>query len=293
MKCSSIESLQRRLCMRVGTAALTAVLSPVAFANSSSGTGHRSVGQKSVPDQAIRDAISKAHNFERDYKDDRYIRTDEHIVMRSVLARLTRLQYLVGYANFSMISFDNMIKYSRNYSVVGSFSPQELKFIEKIFSQDARDYGFFGEKVSLQLTDKINHRDVLKVYGTGHYLYKGDSLGLFKKLRKQIGRELILTSGIRSVVKQLHLFLSKVAISEGNLSRAARSLAPPGHSFHGIGDFDVGQKGLGAANFTNTFAKTQLYRKMCELGYNIVRYPQLNPYGVRYEPWHIKVAQHV
>ena len=97
------------------------------------------------------------------------------------------------------------------------------------------NYGFFGQKVSITLTEQIKRKDVKKISGSGHYLYQGDALALYTKLRKQVGEELILTSGIRSVVKQLYLFMAKVEKAEGNLSRAARSLAPPGHSFHGIG----------------------------------------------------------
>ena len=47
------------------------------------------------------------------------------------------------------------------------------------------------------------------------------------------------------MVKQMHLFLAKPRQSNGNLSKASSSLAPPGYSFHGIGDFDVGKIGLG------------------------------------------------
>ena len=99
-----------------------------------------------------------------------------------------------------------------------------------------------------------------------------------------MGPELLLTSGIRNVVKQMHLFLVKALQSDLNLSKASRSLAPPGHSFHCIGDFDVGKIGLGELNFTEEF------RRMVNLGYIDIRYTDTNLYGVRYEPWHIKIA---
>jgi len=100
----------------------------------------------------------------------------------------------------------------------------------------------------------------------------------------------VLTSGIRSVVKQTHLFLAKTIQSKGNMSRASRSLAPPGHSYHGIGDFDVGKVGFGRKNFSEEFARTDEFMKLVELGYVDIRYPKDNLYGVRYEPWHIKVV---
>ncbi|HKI73197.1 MAG TPA: D-alanyl-D-alanine carboxypeptidase family protein, partial [Pseudomonadales bacterium] len=78
--------------------------------------------------------------------------------------------------------------------------------------------------------------------------------------------------------------------AKGNLSRASRSLAPPGHSYHGVGDFDVGKVGYGLRNFTSDFARTDEYKSLLELGYVTMRYPQYNLMGVRYEPWHIKVV---
>ena len=90
-------------------------------------------------------------------------------------------------------------------------------------------------------------------------------------------------------MKQFLLFLNKVYDSNGNLSLASRSLAPPGYSFHGNGDFDVGQVGYGALNFTGRFTETEVYKKLSERGYLKLRYPQDNMLGVRYEPWHIKI----
>lgn len=244
-----------------------------------------------LPDSAIRDAIRKAENFEADYGDDVHLDEMQNAWLLSCLQRLSRLQHVVGYANFSLLSFDDARKYAQAYSVIGEFSRQELEFIEFLYNVDAIRYGFLGRKVSASLTDTIRDRDIYKVPGTGQYLYKGDALDIYRKMQKQLGQQLELTSGIRSVVKQLYLFMVKAEKSAGNLSRAARSLAPPGHSFHGIGDFDVGQRGLGAANFTNAFAQTVIYQRLCDMNLISMRYPFANPYGVRYEPWHIKVVK--
>ena len=101
---------------------------------------------------------------------------------------------------------------------------------------------------------------------------------------------MVLTSGIRSVVKQVYLFMNKAAKVDGNLSLASFSLAPPGHSYHAVGDFDVGKKGFGHKNFSEAFAQTDEFKRLIDLGYLDIRYPQQNPFGVRYEPWHIKVV---
>ena len=133
-------------------------------------------------------------------------------------------------------------------------------------------------------------KDTYKVPYSGHYLFRGESLDYYNTLKKDVGEGIILTSGIRSNVKQMHLFLSKAVRSDGNLSKASRSLAPPGHSFHGIGDFDVGKVGFGVANFTDSFAETDEFKRMLDLGYVQIRYTEDNRLGVRFEPWHIKVV---
>lgn len=266
---------------------------PAAHANANLKSGKMSGPEIKDHDRHIRDAVSKAKDFERDYADDIFLPIKYRPLLSSIFHRLTRLQRLVGYANFNLIGFDAALKCAKAYSSVGAFSKQEIALIEALFLFDATNYGFFGKKVSHSLTDKITLRDVKKIHGTGHYLYQGDALKLYAKLKKQLGDSLILTSGIRSVVKQLHLFIAKAENSGGNLSRAARSLAPPGHSFHGIGDFDVGQKGLGAANFTSAFERTEIHKRLIDLGLIVERYPKSNPFGVRHEPWHIKVVSHV
>ncbi|MBF0383635.1 MAG: D-alanyl-D-alanine carboxypeptidase family protein, partial [Magnetococcales bacterium] len=131
--------------------------------------------------------------------------------------------------------------------------------------------------------------EVVKVPNTGNYLYKGRPLETYKKIRKQLGNKVVLTSGVRSVIKQFLLFLDKAYESDGNLSRASRSLAPPGYSYHGISDFDVGQRGYGRYNFTSKFVSSEVYKRLTDLGYLKLRYPKDNMLGVRFEPWHIKV----
>ena len=241
-------------------------------------------------DRYIKDSLQKARDFDRRYEDDVLLPLGEHSLLASVVVRLERLQRLVGHANFNLLDFDSALDYARNYTVVGAFGKTELEFIEKIFNTDATRYGFLGEKVLVKLTDRIAERDTLKISGTGHYLFRGEALRQYQRISKDVGSSVVLTSGIRGVVKQLHLFLTKVMESEGNLSQASRSLAPPGHSFHGVGDFDVGKAGFGADNFTARFAETDEYRRLFELGYVRIRYPEANPFGVRFEPWHVKVV---
>ena len=241
-------------------------------------------------DDYIKDGIHKTKDFDRAYDDDVLLNPKLHSVLQSTVDRLARLQRLVGYANFNLLGFDRALHYAQNYSKVGEFTKQELELIESIFFEDASHYGFLGNKVITKLTSDISSRETIKVPNTGHYLFKGQPLEMYKKIKKDVGDSVVLTSGIRGVVKQIHLFLAKAAITNGNLSQASRSLAPPGHSYHGIGDFDVGKTGFGASNFTSAFASTAEYKKLRDLGYIMIRYTENNPYGVRFEPWHIKVV---
>ena len=219
-----------------------------------------------------------------------FLADNQYQFVVSAFSRLGRLQTLVGHGNFNVIGFDEMLRLSVRYPVVGEFPPAEVAFLDELFSSSAKRYGFFGEKVINELTAQIPERERVKMPGTGHFLFKGDSLQVYSKLQKDLGQSVILTSGIRSVVKQTHLFLAKTIQAKGNLSLASRSLAPPGHSFHGVGDFDVGKVGLGASNFTDVFAETAEFQQLVDLGYVSMRYPKDNQLGVRYEPWHVKVV---
>ena len=91
------------------------------------------------------------------------------------------------------------------------------------------------------------------------------------------------------MVKQFYLYLNKVERHGGNLSLASRSLAPPGYSYHGTGDFDIGQMGGGKNNFSEKFIGTPVFRKLAAQGYVEYPYQRDNMLGVRYEPWHIKL----
>jgi hypothetical protein len=243
-----------------------------------------------VPDASIRDYFHKMKSFDRPHRDDVCLSSDKLRILNASLARLNRLQQTIGYGNFHLLSFDEAIKFARKHDSVGRFTKTELDFLEWIFYQDAANYGFFGKKPMNNLTDRIQRQKILNIRGTGNYLYKGRAVALYEKLKKDVGNQLILTSGVRSVMKQTLLFLNRAHRCHGNMSLASRSLAPPGFSYHSVGDFDVGQVGYGAANFTERFIDTWVFKKIRRLDYVELRYPDDNLLGVRFEPWHIKVV---
>lgn len=246
--------------------------------------------QVSAQELNLNQYLAKMHDFENAHREDIFVPGEQFEILVSSFKRLDRVQGLVGHGNFNIVSFDDVLRYSRNYSAVGAFEVAEIDFIASVFAADALDYGFFGSRVVGELTSVVAQRDSVKVGNTGHYLFRGEAEKLYRKLHSDLGGSVVLTSGIRNIVKQTHLFLAKTIQSEGNLSRASRSLAPPGHSFHGVGDFDVGKIGFGSKNFTEQFARTDEFHRLVELGYIDMRYPEDNLLGVRYEPWHIKVA---
>jgi hypothetical protein len=242
-----------------------------------------------VLDDHIKDYLHKIKNFDKLHVNDIYIEQAEYDTFKSVLMRLRRLQKIVGHGNYHILSFNIGLKVARKYSEVGAFTRKELEFMEKIFYAEAKDYGFLDEKPFKKITDRVRNKDVVKIPATGNYIFKGRPLQVYESIKKEIGENMILTSGIRGVMKQFLLFLNKVYANEGNLSLASRSLAPPGYSYHSKGDFDVGQIGMGADNFTDRFATTEVYRRLSDMGYLKLRYPQNNLLGVRFEPWHIKI----
>ncbi len=234
--------------------------------------------------------FDKMRRFEDDHDTDAFLGECEVELLKRTAAHLRRVQNTVGYGNFGIVGFDRMLRIGRRYPQVERFDRKELMFLESIFYSEADRLGFYGEKVLTRMTEEIPRKEVFKVPATGQFLFQGESLETYLQIKRAIGDDVVLTSGVRGVVKQMYLFLNKAVRTGGNLSRASRSLAPPGYSFHGIGDFDVGKRGLGRANFTAKFARTDVYERLLDYGFATLRYPPGNLEGVRYEPWHIKVV---
>ena len=241
------------------------------------------------PDNLIADQIA-ADPVELLPPPDVVLSSAQRIAFDNALARLRRLQRYVGHGNFNIIGWDQSLKLARGRDAIGAFDHSELELIEELFFTNAETLGFYGDKVVTNLSATIAQRDIDKIPGSGHFLFKGPSTDTYNRIRHDLGDSVVLTSGIRSVVKQIYLFMNKAEKVDGNLSLASYSLAPPGHSYHAVGDFDVGKRGFGSRNFSEAFAQTDEFKRLIDLGYLDIRYPQQNPFGVRYEPWHIKVV---
>ncbi len=222
-------------------------------------------------------------------KSDIFIEDNDINEFISVRKKLKLVQRHIGYGNFNVVSFDELIKYAKYAKDIGEFTSKELNFLEKIFYINPTQYGFYGKKISDSITERISEKDIIKIPKTGHYLFRGKPEQTYYEMKKDIGDTIILTSGVRSIVKQMNLYLNKIYSTDGNITEASKSLAPPAFTYHSIGDFDVGKIGLGYDNFTSRFALTDEFVKMKRLTYIEMRYTINNKDGVRYEPWHIKV----
>ena len=68
----------------------------------------------------------------------------------SLLAKLNIVQNQVGYVQFNILSFDELLKTASRCKK--PLTKEEISFIESIFYGDPRKYGFFGERTVPQLT---------------------------------------------------------------------------------------------------------------------------------------------
>ncbi len=236
-------------------------------------------------------SIMANNRFERvNKRDDSLWITDMQAhVFLSVAKKVELVKRTVGQGNFNIISFDTMLKIASRYSRIGKFIPQEVSFMEEIFYQNPDIHGFYGRRTVSSITTKINRRDVSKIPHTGHYLFHGHSKKSYKRVIGDVGKSLILTSGVRGVPKQMNLYFNKIKRTGGNISLASRSLAPPAYSYHSVGDFDVGKIGWGYKNFTVSFITTKEFWRLRQLSYISMRYTVNNKEGVRFEPWHVKI----
>ena len=211
-------------------------------------------------------------------------------LLLSVSHKLDQVEKIIGHGKFNLISFDEALLLAKNYSKIEPFSEKEIAYMEEVFYTDPKIYGFYGIRTCSNLTETIDEKEVIKVSNTGHYLFKGASSDALKRINKDVGNSVVLTSGVRSVVKQLSLHLDKIISEHGNITLATHSLVPPAYSYHTIGDFDVGKRGWGHENFTANFARTKEFWSLQKLPYISMRYTFGNSDGVRFEPWHVQIV---
>ena len=104
------------------------------------------------------------------------------------------------------------------------------------------------------------------------------------------GVELILLSAFRSISLQKELFFDiKADRNQSSIDRALVS-APPGFSEHSTGyAVDIGDLQQPQTNLSPAFVRTKAYQWLKNNAARhqfILSFPEKNPQGVNYEPWH-------
>ena len=165
---------------------------------------------------SLEDYRNKMRYFNKSHPDDVWVTPEEFKLLQQAKKRLDGVKNTVGHGNFYLISFDEALKIAQTYSQVGGpFTQPEVNFLEDLFHRPAAEYGFYGLKPVGNLTHSVNRKEIVKVQGTNNYLFRGDAEKLYQRMRADVGNHLVLTSGVRNVIKQFHLFLSKSCKNQG------------------------------------------------------------------------------
>jgi len=103
------------------------------------------------------------------------------------------------------------------------------------------------------------------------------------------GVRLIPISGFRTVAYQKVLF-RRACRRYGSEKKAARWVAPPGHSEHHTGwSLDLGEESSPETDVDASFENTRAFRWLEEnasrFGFEL-SFSKDNPQGIGYEPWH-------
>jgi len=220
---------------------------------------------------------------------------------RSIVRKLSNVQKRISDEKFNLISFSDIFDEKlypdeQDFIAATRFTKEEKAFIENIFSLCARKYGFNDPRLTSDLFYEIDKNDIIKIAGSNQYLFKDDAYDTYMSILEYVKTkdahtfsQTTVTSGIRGIPKQLHIFLRKVIFCDGSLSKASKSVAPPGYSYHLTGDFDIGIRGLGYKNFTLDFKETKLFKYIMQIDSEaFLRYPEKGQSHVQFEPWHIR-----
>ncbi|HDX6240622.1 TPA: hypothetical protein RPW09_000441 [Campylobacter fetus subsp. venerealis] len=86
---------------------------------------------------------------------------DDKSLFDSTFSKLKAVQSHIGFGYFNIISFDEVLKIARN-SKIGAFNTAQINFMDFMFSEDPKKYGFYGRKTCDRLTSAINKKISLK-----------------------------------------------------------------------------------------------------------------------------------
>jgi len=129
-----------------------------------------------------KDYFEKIRNFNKAFNDDLIASSEEFSLVKSCQRKTHALMRYVGFGNFNILNFDDALAYMKNTASLKAFTKAELDYIDMLFARDASAYGFYGEKIFNNLTDRVNADELIKVSGSGHYVYKHHSLSTYKNI---------------------------------------------------------------------------------------------------------------
>mgnify|MGYP001173476035 FL=1 len=115
---------------------------------------HHDAVAQTAPTRPVRGAqtyFEKMQNSEKSHPEDVFLPPADLALLVGTFKRIDRVQSLVGHGNFNVLSFDEMLKFSKRYSRVGAFEQDEVRFIESMFHESAQRYGFSGTRLPIAL----------------------------------------------------------------------------------------------------------------------------------------------
>lgn len=110
------------------------------------------------------------------------------------------------------------------------------------------------------------------------------------KAARADGVNLVPISGFRSMQEQQRVYFDIQAQRKQTVTKRAEVSAPPGYSEHHTGyAVDIGDAAVPATNLNPNFENTKAYKWLADNAARFhfeMSFPQDNPQGVSYEPWH-------
>lgn len=221
--------------------------------------------------------------------------TDRVVASSAVL----RTSISFGYDNrIATMSFDDL------YSVLNE---DESSFVRRLHHDvNPRDYGFRGRHLGVLAPPadliairgqvyRVEGEQEKKVINT-QYLPQPTFQAYEKmnrRIKEDLGRELLVDSGHRSPAAQLFTLLKHLGEFDYDLAKTLRLVACPGYSEHGYPptqaiDFAT-ENGVGVGGVDEQFALTAEYQWLLgnAAGFDLeLSYPKGNPEGIDFEPWH-------
>lgn len=189
-------------------------------------------------------------------------------------------------------------------TINGSLTADEIEVATKIKETDPKNYGFKGPYLGLSPVPK----DLVKIENQKYKFNEEEHsvstqfapqktydayVHMNKKMQAEIDRTVLIESGYRSPACQMLVFLYYLKQHNWDFSETIKRVALPGYSEHGYPskqalDF-ITADGIPNDENPQKFADTKEYEWLTQNASQFkffLSYPQNNPLGIMFEPWH-------